>query len=210
MHTVAVTQLAKACPVMRRLIRAHGPCALEVNPRQPWEALVCAVAHQQLNARAADSILRRFRALFPGKKFPRPADVLATPVETLRGSGFSGGKIASIRDIAEKAQTGIVPTRAAALRLTDEELIARLITLRGVGQWTVEMLLIFTLGRGDVFPCDDFGVRQGYMIAMKLPEMPKPKELRAAAERWRPHRTLAAWYFWRAADAGKQPDRPLP
>jgi DNA-3-methyladenine glycosylase II len=150
---------------MRRLIKAHGPCALEVNPRQPWEALVCAVAHQQLNGKAADSILRRFRALYPGRRFPAPAAVLATAEDDIRASGFSRGKIASIRDIAEKTLSGLVPSRAAALKLDDETLIERLVTLRGVGRWTVEMLLIFTLGRGDVFPCDDFGVRNGYRLA---------------------------------------------
>lgn len=210
MHAAAESHLSKVCPLMRRLIKAHGPCALEVNPRQPWEALVCAVAHQQLNGKAADSILRRFRALFPGKKFPAPAAVLATPEDDIRASGFSRGKIASIRDIAEKTVTGVVPARAAALKLSDGELIERLVALRGVGQWTVEMLLIFTLGRTDVFPCDDFGVRNGYRIAMKLPDMPKPRDLRDVAARWAPHRTLAAWYLWRAADNGDGAARPMP
>jgi len=195
---------------MRQLIKSHGPCALEVNPRQPWEALVCAVAHQQLNGKAADSILRRFRALFPTKRFPTPAAVLAVPVEAIRASGFSGGKIASIRDIAEKTQAGLVPGRAAALKLSDEELIERLTAVRGVGRWTVEMLLIFTLGRGDVFPGDDFGVRNGYRTAMKLADLPKPRDLRELAEKWAPHRTLAAWYLWRAADNGDAGERPMP
>ncbi len=195
---------------MRRLIRRHGPCALTVNPRQPWEALVCAVAHQQLNGKAADSILRRFRSLYPGRAFPRPDAVLATDEETLRRSGFSRGKIVSIRDIAEKTLAGVVPTRSAALKLSDEALIERLVALRGVGRWTVEMLLIFTLGRPDVFPCDDFGVRNGCRLAMKLPELPKPRDLRELALRWAPHRTLAAWYFWRAADNGDGAGRPMP
>jgi DNA-3-methyladenine glycosylase II len=206
----AENHLTRTCPLMRRLIKLHGPCGLEVNPRQPWEALVCAVAHQQLNGKAADAILRRFRALYPGRAFPRPAAVLATDEETLRGSGFSRGKIASIRDIAEKTLAGIVPTRAAALKLSDEALIERLVPLRGVGRWTVEMLLIFTLGRGDVFPCDDFGVRNGYRIAMNLPDLPKPRDLREVALRWAPHRTPAAWYLWRAADNGDGAERPMP
>jgi len=210
MHAAAEFRLSKACPLMRRLIKTHGPCALEVNPRQPWEALVCAVAHQQLNGKAADSILSRFKALYPGKRFPAPAAVLATPEDDIRASGFSRGKIASIRDIAEKTLAGVVPARAAALKLNDEELIERLVALRGVGRWTVEMLLIFTLGRTDVFPCDDFGVRNGYRIAMRLPDMPNPRELREVAERWAPHRTLAAWYLWRAADNGDGAERPMP
>lgn len=169
--------------------------------RSPYEALVNAVAHQQLHASAAQAILRRFIALYPGVRFPKPEQLLATSDEQLRTSGFSASKILAIRDIAEKTKSGIVPARAKALRLSDEELIERLTAVRGVGRWTVEMLLIFTLGRGDVFPCDDFGVRNGFRIAMKLDEMPKPKDLRAHAERWQPNRTLAAWYLWRAADA---------
>jgi DNA-3-methyladenine glycosylase II len=202
-HTAAENILSKICPLMRRLIRAHGPCTLEISERSPWEALVSAVAHQQLNARAAQSILTRFRALYQGTRFPKPAEVLATPEDALRASGFSFGKIRSIRDIAEKTASGVIPTRAAALKLTDDDLIERLTAVRGVGRWTVEMLLIFTLGRGDVFPSDDFGVRTGYRIAMKLAELPRPKDLRDVAQRWQPHRTLAAWYLWRAADATK-------
>ncbi len=195
--------LSKRCPVMRRLIKAHGPYALEVAKRSPYEALVHAVAHQQLHAKAAESIMRRFKALFPGVRFPKPAHILAASDEELRSTGFSFGKIRAIRDIAEKTQSGLVPTRAAALKLPDNELIARLVAVRGVGRWTVEMLLIFTLGREDVFPCDDYGVRNGFRLAMGLEEMPKPKALGEYAERWAPQRTLAAWYLWRCADAGK-------
>jgi DNA-3-methyladenine glycosylase II len=203
MHSAAESHLSSICPVMRRLIRTHGPCTLEIQKRSPWEALVSAVAHQQLNGKAAQSILNRFRALYGGRRFPGPAEVLATTDQALRGSGFSFGKIRAIRDIAEKTVAGIVPTRAAALKLDNDVLIERLTSLRGVGRWTVEMLLIFTLGRGDVFPSDDFGVRQGYRLTMKLDDLPPPKFLREHSTRWRPHRTLAAWYFWRAADAAK-------
>ena len=203
MHTAAEVHLASVCPLMRGLIKAHGPCTLEVAERSPWEALVSAIAHQQLNGRAAMSILNRFRALYPGGRFPKPGAVLATPAETLRGAGLSYSKVAAIYDLAAKTEAKIVPTRAAALKLPDDVLIERLIAVRGVGRWTVEMLLIFTLGRGDVFPCDDFGVRAGYRVANKLHDMPKPKDLRETALRWKPHRTLAAWYLWRAADAAK-------
>jgi DNA-3-methyladenine glycosylase II len=202
-HTEAEKLLSRRCAVMRRLIRVHGPCALEPEPRRsPYEALISAVAHQQLHAKAAESILRRFKALFPGVRFPKPEQVLETSDELLRGSGFSAGKILAIRDIADKTKSGLVPSLAKAMKLTDDELIERLTAVRGVGRWTVEMLLIFTLGRGDVFPSDDFGVRNGFRIAMKLDDMPKAKDLRAHAGRWQPHRTLAAWYLWRAADAG--------
>lgn len=203
MHSEAEAHLSKNCPVMRRLIKAHGPCPLVPHKRSPYEALVSAVAHQQLHANAAEAILRRFKALFPQSRFPQPAQVMEATDEALRGCGFSMGKILAIRDIAAKTLSGQIPGRAAALKLDDEELIERLVAVRGVGRWTVEMLLIFTLGRPDVFPSDDFGVRSGWRVAKKLDEMPKPKEFRVLAERWQPHRTLAAWYLWRAADAAK-------
>lgn len=203
MHAEAEAHLSKRCPIMRRLIKAHGPCVLAPQKRSPYEALVSAVAHQQLHANAAEAILRRFKALFPKTRFPKPEQVLSASDEALRGSGFSTGKMLAIRDIAAKAQSGHIPTRAAAQKLSDDELITRLVEVRGVGRWTVEMLLIFTLGRPDVFPSDDFGVRNGWRVAKKLPEMPKPKDFRELAARWAPHRTLAAWYLWRAADAAK-------
>ena len=203
MHAAAEARLAKLCPLMRRLIRTHGPCTLELEKRSPYEALVSAVAHQQLNGKAAQSILKRFRSLFPGTRFPAPDKVLAASDDDLRGSGFSFSKVRAIRDIAERTLSGIVPGRAAALKLSDEILIERLTSLRGVGQWTVEMLLIFTLGRGDVFPADDFGVRAGYRVAMNLDSMPSATQMRELSLRWQPHRTLAAWYLWRTADAAK-------
>ena len=203
MHTEAEAHLSKRCPVMRRLIKAHGPCKLVPQMRSPYEALISAVAHQQLHGNAAEAILRRFKSLFPKNRFPKPEQVLATEETSLRGCGFSMGKLLAIRDIAAKTLSGQIPTRAAAIKLDDAELIERLVEVRGVGRWTVEMLLIFTLGRSDVFPSDDYGVRNGWRVAKKLDEMPKPKEVRLLAERWQPHRTLAAWYLWRAADAAK-------
>ncbi len=203
MHTEAEAHLSKRCPVMRRLIKAHGPCKLVPQMRSPYEALISAVAHQQLHGNAAEAILRRFKSLFPKNRFPKPEQVLATEETSLRGCGFSMGKLLAIRDIAAKTLSGQIPTRAAAIKLDDAELIERLVEVRGVGRWTVEMLLIFTLGRSDVFPSDDYGVRNGWRVAKKLDEMPKPKEFRLLAERWQPHRTLAAWYLWRAADAAK-------
>jgi DNA-3-methyladenine glycosylase II len=203
MHAEAEARISQRCPIMRRLIKAHGPCGLVPQKRSPYEALISAVAHKQLHATAAEAILRRFKALFPKARFPKPEQVLNATDEALRGCGFSTGKMLAIRDIAAKTLSGQIPSRAAALKLDDDELIARLVEVRGVGRWTVEMLLIFTLGRPDVFPSDDYGVRNGWRIAKKLDEMPKPKEFRLLAERWQPHRTLAAWYLWRAADAAK-------
>jgi len=189
---------------MSRLIREHGPCAIVPEPgRSPFQSLVTAVAHQQLNGTAAETILGRFRALFPGKRFPTAARLASVTDEAMRACGFSWAKIASIRDIAAKTLDGTVPGSKAIAAMPDEEIIERLIQVRGVGRWTVEMLLIFKLGRPDVLPADDFGVRNGFRVAFKLDEMPKPKELLAFGERWRPHATTAAWYLWRAADAPK-------
>ena len=122
----------------------------------------------------------------------------------LRACGFSWAKIAAIRDIAAKTLDGTVPSTRAIRKLSDAEIIERLVQVRGVGRWTVEMLLIFKLGRPDVLPADDFGVRNGFRLAFGLAEMPKPKELLAHGEVWRPYATTAAWYLWRAADASKE------
>jgi DNA-3-methyladenine glycosylase II len=190
--------------VLKRVIRQVGPCALKPARRQPYEALVRAIAHQQVHGRAAEAILGRFMALCPEPGFPTPESVLALTPEAMRGAGLSANKVLAIRDIAEKAALGVIPGRAAARRLSDDVLIERLVALRGVGRWTVEMLLIFTLGRADILPVDDFGVREGYRVAAGLPEQPKPKALAEIGEAWAPFRTTAAWYLWRAADLAKE------
>lgn len=191
-------------PALRRVIRQVGPFTMKPARRQPYEALVRAIAHQQVHGRAAEAILGRFLACCPGPGFPAPETVLALTPERMRACGLSANKVLAIRDIAEKAAAGVVPTRQAARRLTDAELIERLLPLRGVGQWTVEMLLIFTLGRPDVLPVDDFGVREGYRVAAGLAEQPKPKALAEIGLAWAPYRTTAAWYLWRAADLSKE------
>ena len=172
--------------------------------RSPYEALVRAIAHQQLHGRAAEAILGRFSALFPGDAFPAPDAVMATADIALRGCGFSGGKIAAIRDICAKALDGTVPSRRQSQRLSDEALIERLTSIRGVGRWTVEMLLIFTLGRPDVLPVDDFGVREGYRVLHGLDLQPKPKMLGEIGVAWAPYRSLATWYLYRAAEEAKK------
>jgi DNA-3-methyladenine glycosylase II len=189
------------------LIRRVGPplLAAEIDRRcSPYEALMRAIAHQQLHARAARAILARFIALHPGcAAFPDPAMVLAHPETALRGCGFSAGKVASLLDICAHAQNGTIPTRRGAVRLSDEALIERLTAIRGVGRWTVEMLLIFSLGRPDVLPVDDFGVREGFRALHGLEAQPKPRALAELGAAWAPYRSLAAWYLWRAADAAK-------
>jgi DNA-3-methyladenine glycosylase II len=192
------------CPVLGAVVEQVGAFRLTPARREPYEALVRAVAHQQVHGRAAEAILGRLLALFPGHDFPPPAAVLALPDAALRGCGFSASKVAAIRDIAARSETGQVPSRRSATRLPDTVLIERLTECRGVGRWTVEMLLIFTLGRPDVLPVDDFGVREGYRVAAGLAEQPKPRDLAAIGEAWAPFRSAAAWYLWRAADLAKE------
>src|SRR3989449_11295952 len=191
-------------PVMRWLIRRHGPYRLEPHGRSPYETLVRAIAHQQLNGRAAETILGRFVALFPEGRFPAPAAVLTARAATLRRAGFSRAKVRAIKDIARHAVKGVVPTRRACRRLGDEEVIEGLTRIHGRGRWTVEMLLIFTLGRLDVLPVDDFGVCEGFRVAYGRRARPTPKALAAYGERWRPYRSIAAWYLWRAANEARQ------
>ena len=201
----AEKHLAKNDPVMRRLIHTHGPCGLTPEKcRSPFHSLVLAVAHQQLHATAANNILGRFKKLFPRRRFPQAKDLVTVTDEQLRACGFSQAKIKAIRDIAEKTLSGVVPSPKEIVKLPDDEIIARLTEVRGVGRWTVEMLLIFQLGRSDVLPVDDFGVRNGYRIAYGKRSMPKPKALLKFGKRWRPHGTTAAWYLWRAADAARK------
>jgi DNA-3-methyladenine glycosylase II len=201
----ACEYLSERCRVMRKLIKQHGGCTLVPSTkRTPFVSLVRAVAHQQLHANAAETILRRFRALFPRNRFPTAGQLAEVTDDALRACGFSWAKVASLRDIAAKTLDGTVPSSRVVSKLSDEEIIARFTEVRGVGRWTVEMYLIFTLGRPDVLPIDDFGVRNGFRVALNLSEMPKPKELLAFGERWRPQGTTAAWYLWRAADASKE------
>jgi DNA-3-methyladenine glycosylase II len=190
-------------PILGPVVKRVGAFTLKLEKREPYEALVRAIAHQQVHGRAAEAMLRRLVELFPGQDFPDPAGLLALPDGAIRGCGFSGAKVAAILDIAHKTTGGLVPTRRAAARLSDEALIERLVAIRGVGRWTVEMLLIFTLGRPDILPVDDFGVREGFRHAAGLALQPKPKALAEVGQSWAPFRSAAAWYLWRYADLAK-------
>lgn len=186
---------------MRRLIREVGPFALTPRGRRtPFESLARAIAFQQLHEKAAESILKRFIALFPGRRFPRPDELLKARADAIRGAGFSGAKVLALRELAAKTLDGTVPTGRAIKLLDDDAIVDRLVDVRGIGRWTVEMLLIFQLGRPDVLPADDFGVRNGFRIAYRKRAMPTPAQVRRYGERWKPYRTAAAWYLWRAAD----------
>jgi DNA-3-methyladenine glycosylase II len=196
--------LLRTDKVLARVIKQVGPCPLA--PRrgvQPYQALVKSVAYQQLNGNAAETIFRRFLAQFPETNFPAPEHIVAATDEKLRSAGLSRAKTAAIKDIAAKTIDGVVPTRRAIAKMSDAEIVERLTTIRGVGPWTVEMLLMFTLGRPDVLPATDYGVRSGFALVYGLKELPSPKDVLAHGERWRPYRSVASWYFWRALDAAK-------
>jgi len=171
----------------------------------PYRTLATAVAHQQLTGKAANTILGRVISLYPGKKFPTPQDLVRTPDRKLRGAGLSRAKVAAVKDIAAKTIEGVVPTPRAMAKMSDLEIIERLTSIRGVGPWTVEMMLIFTLGRPDVLPATDYGVRRGFAMTYRLRELPSPREVLAFGERWKPHRSAAAWYLWRATELLKRP-----
>jgi DNA-3-methyladenine glycosylase II len=181
-----------------RLIDKVGPCRHEPKAvREPYEALVRAIAYQQLTAKAGDAIIARLKAISPDGAFPTPAQLVAAEFDALRACGFSAAKIATIQAIADAALSGLVPSREIAAVMDDEALIAQVSAIKGIGRWTVEMLLIYSLERLDILPVDDFGVRKGYRALKSLDELPKPGELRAISKAWAPHRTVAAWYLWR-------------
>ena len=168
---------------------------------RPFDALAESIAYQQLSGKAAATIWGRVRALYPRRKWLDPKQVLGTTDETFRACGLSRSKTAALKDLAAKTIDGTVPTASELGRMGDEEIIARLTAVRGIGRWTVEMLLLFDLGRLDVWPAADYGVQKGYAKTFGKRKLPKPKELVKIGEKWRPYRSVAAWYFWRALDA---------
>lgn len=196
----AVRHLGKADPVLSKLMKRAGPFALQTRHlHNPFEALARNIVFQQLHGSAAEAIHGRLIGLFGGGRL-RPNDVLEASEESLRGVGLSGAKTAALKDLAAKTLDGTVPTLARLKRMDDEEIVERLTQVRGIGRWTVEMLLMFRLGRPDVLPVGDFAVRKGFMVAYGLDEMPKPKALELHAEAWRPYRSVASWYMWRALE----------
>ena len=171
---------------------------------RPFDALAESIAYQQLSGKAAATIFGRVRALYPKAKWLDPEKVLATADEKLRAAGLSRAKTAAIKDLAAKTIDGAVPSGRALLRMSDDEIIARLTQVRGIGRWTVEMLLLFDLGRPDVWPVDDYGVRKGFAKTFGKRKLPTPKQLMKIGEKWRPYRSVAAWYFWRALDKSEE------
>lgn len=200
---VAVRELRKLDPALARLIDTVGPCTMEFNRTQSvFSALSEAVVYQQLTGKAAATIHGRVCALFPrARNGFTPTHILAASDEALRGAGLSRAKVAALRDLAQKVSDREIPTMAEVRSMRDDEIIEALTTVRGVGRWTVEMLLIFRLGRPDVLPAGDYGVRKGFAVTYRKRELPSPKDLEKHGERkWKPWRTVASWYMWRAAD----------
>ncbi|MGD9981424.1 MAG: DNA-3-methyladenine glycosylase [Hyphomonadaceae bacterium] len=195
----AEQHLSSVCKRFAKVVANHEPYPTKfAKSKDPYRALVRAVVYQQLSGKAAGTIHGRMIALWPEKDHPDPEDLLAATPERLRGAGLSRQKIAALKDVSQKRIEGIIPEARKLSRLSNEEIIERLTQARGVGQWTVEMYLMFTLGRPDVLPIDDLGVRKG---AEKLYRRKfTPKELGKYGERWAPYRSAAAWHLWRLLD----------
>ena len=199
-HLAAVEHLSVADPRLAKLIERIGPCGLKRRRQHSiFYSLMRSIIYQQLAGKAAAAILGRVDALF-GDTQATPELILEATDERLRLAGLSRNKIVAIRDLASKTLDGTVPTARAMARMSDGEIIERCIEVRGIGRWTAEMLLIFRLGRPDVLPVDDYGVRKGYQLTFKTPDLPTKQQLMKRGERWRPYRSVASWYLWRACD----------
>jgi DNA-3-methyladenine glycosylase II len=195
----AVRHLRRADPVLEEIIGTVGPCRLRQDAGGgPFAALVEAILYQQITGQAAATIHGRLREAV-GRKHPRPPDIRALSDEQLRKVGLSRQKIAYLRDLAEKATSGLPLSRLR--RLGDDEVVAALIGVKGIGRWTAEMFLMGRLGRHDVLPVDDYGIRKAMQRAYKKRALPKAEWMRRTAEPWRPYRTVASWYLWRSLDA---------
>jgi len=199
----AIAHLQRADPALTRIIAAVGPFAMEVG-REPFRALALAILYQQLAGASARAIASRFVAIYTSSshlagndRFPTPQEIIATPEQELRAVGLSRQKIAYLRDLALKFVSGEVDPEQFP-ELDDEEVIQRLLAIKGIGRWTAEMFLMFSLGRPDVLPVDDLGVRKAVQLTYGLPSLPRPDELRSIAEPWRPYRSVATWYLWQS------------
>jgi DNA-3-methyladenine glycosylase II len=200
-HRAAVRHLKGADPVMRRVIERVGPCRLDPEQRPDvFHALVRSIIYQQLNGAAAGSIYRKFKGLYPGKRFPTAADIAGTKDAAIRSAGISPQKLSYLRDLSVKAQDGTLELRKVR-SLGDDDVVEHLTQVRGVGRWTAEMVLMFTLGRPDVLPVDDYGFRRAVQIEYKMRALPKPERLHKLAAPWRPYRTVGTWYLWQSLSA---------
>jgi 3-methyladenine DNA glycosylase/8-oxoguanine DNA glycosylase len=197
----ACRHLSLAEPELGRLIERVGEFTMRPDPGHSlFTALVRSIVYQQLTGKAAATILGRVNRLFAPRRSPTPGDLLEMSPQRLRGAGLSAAKTAALRDLAARALDGTVPSLPRVRRMADEEIIERLTSVRGIGRWTVEMLLIFRLGRPDVLPVGDLGVRKGFALTFRKRKLPEPAAMTRRAERWRPYRSVASWYLWRALE----------
>jgi DNA-3-methyladenine glycosylase II len=198
---IACRHLADADPRLGELMAQAGPFTMRPQPAQSlFAALARSIVYQQLSGKAAATILGRMIQLFAPRRFPTPRDLLDIPADRLRGAGLSAAKTAALKDLAARTLDGTVPSLAQIRRMDDEAIIERLIVVRGIGRWTAEMLLIFRLGRPDVLPLTDLGVRKGFGLTFRRGRLPEPSSMVRRAERWRPYRSVASWYLWRALE----------
>jgi DNA-3-methyladenine glycosylase II len=198
---IGCRHLAEADPRLGELIARVGCFSMRPQPTQSlFAALARSIVFQQLTGTAAATILGRVTRLFAPRRFPTPRDLLEVPAERLREAGLSAAKTAALRDLAARTIDGTVPSLARIRRMEDEEIIERLTIVRGIGRWTVEMLLIFRLGRPDVLPVSDLGVRKGFARMFRRGKLPDPAVMIRRGERWRPYRSVASWYLWRALE----------
>jgi 3-methyladenine DNA glycosylase/8-oxoguanine DNA glycosylase len=201
----AVALLCAKDDKLARLIEHTGVCRLEPRVEHSiFYSLLRAIVYQQLAGKAAAAILARVDALFPGHDYVLPEDIVNAPEELLRSAGLSRTKAAAVRDLAAKTLDGTVPTLSQTQEMTDQQIIQQLVQIRGIGVWSAEMLLIFRLGRADVLPLDDYGVRKGFQVTFGTRQLPTKKQLLRRGERWRPYRSVASWYLWRAAESAPQ------
>ena len=204
----AIDHLARTDPRFAALVKRARRFDVVANRLvRPFDALAESIAYQQLNGKAAATIWRRVRKIFPRRKYLDPKLVTETPDEILRAAGLSRSKVAALKDLAAKTLDGTVPSARQLAGMSNEEIIERLIKVRGIGRWTVEMLLLFDLGRPDVWPVTDYGVRKGFAKTFGRKKLPTPKQLLKFGQKCRPYRSVAAWYFWRALDAPKASSR---
>jgi 3-methyladenine DNA glycosylase/8-oxoguanine DNA glycosylase len=200
----ALRHLKKSDPRLGAIITQVGPIRIELDPNESiFESLTTSIIYQQLHGKAAAAILARVKNLWNPHSFPTPEQVLYQSEDSLRSTGLSRTKILSMQDLSKKILDGSLPSREQASKLNDEELLNTLIQVRGIGPWTAQMFLIFTLGRTDVLPVGDFGVRRGFAAVYGKRKMPTPEQLESAAEAWRPYRSAASWYLWQALELEK-------
>jgi 3-methyladenine DNA glycosylase/8-oxoguanine DNA glycosylase len=200
LHHKSLKYLAATDPVMSKLIKHIGSINLKPRRHPPFQSIIHAIIHQQLSGNVARAIFNRFVALSKNGKFPTPEEIINMDSETMRGAGLSRAKVIYVKSVADMALNGSIPSLKECDKLSDAELKERLIKIKGVGPWTVEMLLIFNLGRLDVLPIHDLGVRKGFQLAYKKRKLPTPEQLERFGRKWKPYRTIATLYLWGAAD----------